>query len=199
MSLFVLGSGSAGRRMILENAGLSFVVMRPQVDEDEIRARFDPTGHEDPHAALALALARAKAQEVSRRTDRPVLGADQLLVLEERVFTKPADIGEARRNLMTLRGRTHRLVSALSVAVNGQEEWTCVDSAYMTMRAFSEEFLDAYLNLAGEGILSSVGGYQIEGPGIQLFERIEGDWFTIIGLPLLPFLDYLRRKGLILS
>ncbi len=197
MATFVLGSGSAGRRMILENAGLDFAVIRPEVDEDEIRVRFDPAGHDDPHGALALELARAKALEVSARTDLPVLGADQLLVLEGRIFTKPRDMAEARRNLMALRGHTHRLISALCVAQQGRVAWIHVKHADMTMRLFSDAFLDWYLKTAGEKVLSSVGCYQIEGPGIQLFERIEGDWFTIIGLPLLPFLDWLRSQGLI--
>ncbi len=197
MATFVLGSGSTGRRMILKNAGLDFEVIHPRVDEDEIRAGFDAAAHEDPHATLAVELARAKALEVSTRTALPVLGADQLLVLEGRIFTKPRNMAEARRQLEALRGRTHRLVSALCVARQGEVEWIHVKHADMTMRPFSDAFLDWYLETAGEKVLSSVGGYQVEGPGIQLFERIEGDVFTIIGLPLLPFLDWLRGQGLI--
>jgi len=196
MSQFVLGSGSAGRRMILENAGLDFDIRRPQVDEDALKAEFRSTG-EAPVEDLALALARAKAQAVSRAETRPVLGADQILVCEDRIFSKPADMEEARRNLRFLRGRTHRLISALAVAENGETVWTCLDEARMTMRDFSDAFLDRYLETVGEAALKSVGCYQIEGPGIQLFEKVDGDWFTIIGLPILPFLDWLRERGLL--
>ncbi len=196
MSQFVLGSGSAGRRMILENAGLDFDIRQPQVDEDALKAEFRSTD-EAPVEDLALALARAKAQAVSRAETRPVLGADQILVCEDRVFSKPADMEEARRNLRFLRGRTHRLISALAVAENGETVWTCIDEARMTMRDFSDAFLDRYLETVGEDALKSVGCYQIEGPGIQLFEKVDGDWFTIIGLPILPFLDWLRNRGLL--
>ena len=196
MSQFVLGSGSAGRRMILENAGLDFEVRRPQVDEEALKARFGKEG-DAPVEDLALALARAKAEAVSRAEERPVLGADQILVCEDRVFSKPVDMEEARRNLDFLRGRTHRLISALAVAEGGETVWTCVEEARMTMRNFSDAFLDRYLDMAGENVLKSVGCYQIEGPGIQLFEKVDGDWFTIIGLPILPFLDWLRGRGLL--
>ncbi len=196
MSQFVLGSGSAGRRMILENAGLDFEIRRPQVDEEALKARFGKEG-DAPVEDLALALARAKAEAVSRAEERPVLGADQILVCEDRVFSKPADMEEARRNLDFLRGRTHRLISALAVAEGGETVWTCVEEARMTMRNFSDAFLDRYLDMAGENVLKSVGCYQIEGPGIQLFEKVDGDWFTIIGLPILPFLDWLRGRGLL--
>ena len=196
MSQFVLGSGSAGRRMILENAGLDFEIRRPRVDEDTLKAEFGSTG-KAPVEDLAIALARAKAEAVSSEDSRPVLGADQILVCEGKVFSKPADMEEARRNLRFLRGRTHRLISALAVAEGGETVWTCVDEARMTMRDFSDAFLDRYLEVVGENVLKSVGCYQIEGPGIQLFEKVDGDWFTIIGLPILPFLDWLRKRGLL--
>ncbi len=196
MSQFVLGSGSAGRRMILENAGLDFEIRRPQVDEEALKAEFGQE-EEMPIEDLALALARAKAEAVSKNENRPVLGADQILVCEGRVFSKPADLEEARRNLRYLRGRTHRLISALAVAERGGTVWTCVDEARMTMRNFSDAFLERYLRMVGENVLRSVGCYQIEGPGIQLFENVDGDWFTIIGLPILPFLDWLRERGLL--
>ncbi len=197
MTTFILGSGSAGRRMILENAGLDFEVIRPDIDEDTIRRQFSPLSEQESFDALALALAEAKAIAVSRNTDLPVLGADQLLVCEGRIFTKPSDMNQARENLLRLRGRTHKLISALCVARNGRRIWTFVDEAQLTMRAYTDEFLDWYLNKAGERVLSSVGCYQIEGLGIQLFEKIEGDWFTIVGLPILPFLDWLRRERII--
>ncbi len=196
---FVLGSGSAGRRMVLEQAGLDFEVMPARVDEEAIRSGFPRhEGGEDAGlAALAEALAEAKALEVSRRSDKPVLGGDQILVLDGEVFSKPRDMAEARAHLQRLRGRTHHLISALAVAEAGEIVWRHTDSAAMTMRAFSDAFLDAYLERLGEKALSSVGCYQVEGPGIQLFERISGDYFTIIGLPLLPFLAWLRQRGLL--
>ncbi len=192
MSQFILGSGSAGRRMILENAGLDFEIRRPRVDEDALKARFEGAAED-----LAAALARAKAEDVSRNAELPVLGADQILICEGRVFSKPADMEEARRNLNFLRGRTHRLISALAVAEGGRTVWTRIEEARMTMRNFSDDFLDWYLDMAGENVLKSVGCYQIEGPGIQLFEKVEGDWFTIIGLPILPFLDWLRQRNIL--
>ncbi len=195
---FVLASGSAGRRMVLRNAGLVFDVMPAEVDEEAIRQRFLQQPHADL-TALAQALADAKALEVSRRTGLPVLGGDQILVLEGEVFSKPRSMEEARENLLKLRGRSHRLISALSVAEGGKLAWQHVGIATMTMRAFSDSFLDAYLAQVGEAALASVGCYQVEGPGIQLFEKIEGDHFTIIGLPLLPFLHWLRGRGLLPS
>ncbi len=195
---FVLASGSAGRRMVLKNAGLTFEVMPADVNEEAIRQQFPQRGEAD-FTALAQALADAKALEVSRRTELPVLGGDQLLVLDGEVFGKPRDMQEARAHLQRLRGRTHHLISALSVAQGGEVVWQHVDSAAMTMRAFSDAFLDAYLRDLGEKALTSVGCYQVEGPGIQLFEKIEGDHFTIIGLPLLPFLAWLRQHDLLLA
>ena len=198
MTDFILGSGSAGRRMILQNAGLDFDVIRPRVDEDAVKEAFFRDENAMP-ADLAAILARIKAEEVSARTGLPVLGADQILVCDGKIFSKPASMEEARQNLLTLRGKTHRLISALAVARNGETLWSHVDSADMTMRDFSNDFLGRYLARIGERALSSVGCYQIEGPGIQLFESIDGDYFTIIGLPILPFLDWLRSAGIIPS
>ncbi len=195
--MFVLGSGSAGRRMLLENAGLSFEVMPARVDEDAVKERFLREHGSEALPELADALAAEKALEVSRRTELPVLGGDQILVLEGELFNKPHDMEEARENLKRLRGRTHHLVSALAVAEKGEIVWTYREAAAMTMRAFSDTFLERYLATVGEKALSSVGCYQVEGPGIQLFENIEGDYFTIVGLPLVPFLHWLRERGLL--
>ena len=197
MAIFVLGSGSAGRRMLLENAGLSFEVVPARVDEAAIREDFLRAHGPDDLPRLADELAAAKALEVSRRSDLPVLGGDQILVLEGEVFSKPRDLDEARAHLRTLRGRTHHLISALAVAEKGEVVWRYRDAAAMTMRAFSNDFLERYLAEVGARALSSVGCYQVEGPGIQLFDRIEGDYFTIVGLPLLPFLRWLRDRGLL--
>ena len=197
MATFVLGSGSAGRRMLLENAGLSFEVLPARVDEAAIRADFLRAHGADELPLLADELAAAKALEVSRRTEKPVLGGDQILVVDGEVFSKPRDMDEARAHLRRLRGRTHHLISALAVAEKGEIVWRHRDAAAMTMRAFSDAFLERYLAEVGERALSSVGCYQVEGPGIQLFERIDGDYFTIVGLPILPFLHWLRGRGLL--
>ncbi len=199
MTDFILASGSAGRRMILENAALAFDVHPTDVDEEAIRQDFLSAAGQADLASLALELACAKARVVSagREDDMPVLGADQILVCEGELFSKPATMSEARENLLRLRGRKHRLISALAVARGGQVVWTHDAHADMHMRAFSDSFLDAYLEQVGERALASVGCYQVEGPGIQLFQRIDGDWFTIIGLPLLPFLDWLRAQAII--
>ncbi len=195
--MFVLGSGSAGRRMLLENAGLVFTVMPARVDEEAVKERFLREHGPEALPELADALAAEKALEVSRRTALPVLGGDQILVLEGELFNKPRDMDVARENLKRLRGRTHHLVSALAVAEKGEVVWQYRDAAAMTMRAFSDAFLEEYLAMVGEKALSSVGCYQVEGPGIQLFEKIEGDYFTIVGLPLIPFLHWLRKRGLL--
>lgn len=197
MADFILGSGSAGRRAILQNAGLDFATDRPRVDEDAVKEAFFTRGNEANPADLAAILARVKAAEVSTRHDLPVLGADQILLCDKKIFSKPATMDEARQNLIALRGRTHRLISAIAVAQKEKILWSHVATAEMTMRDFSNEFLGRYLAQVGEKVLSSVGCYQIEGPGIQLFERIEADWFTIIGLPLLPFLQWLRNENII--
>ena len=198
MTDFILGSGSAGRRMILQNAGLDFDCIRPGVDEEAVKEAFFKGENASP-ADLAAILARVKAQDVSARTDLPVLGADQILVCDGNIFSKPADMEEARENLLALRGKPHKLISALAVARDGEILWSHVESAEMVMRDFSNDFLGRYLAQAGEKVLGSVGCYQVEGPGIQLFERIEGDYFTIVGLPLIPFLNWLRKEGVIPS
>jgi len=197
MADFILGSGSAGRRAILQDAGLDFATDRPGVDEEPVKQAFFQGENSENPADLAAILARVKAADVSTRHDLPVLGADQILVCNGKIFSKPATLDEARQNLIALRGRTHRLVSAMAVAKKGEILWSHVATAEMTMRDFSNEFLGLYLAQVGEKALSSVGCYQVEGPGIQLFERIDGDWFTIIGLPLLPFLQWLRQQGII--
>ena len=196
MTDFILASGSAGRRMILENAGLSFSAHPADVDEEAIRQAF-LSNHPADFSPLALELACAKARAVSSAEGLPVLGGDQILVCDGELFSKPADMEGARRTLKRLRGRKHRLISALAVARGAEVVWRHVSHADLVMRPFTDAFLDDYLERVGERALSSVGCYQVEGPGIQLFERIEGDWFTIIGLPLLPFLEWLRGEGIV--
>jgi septum formation protein len=191
----VLASTSPFRRKMLWAAGVRFHVTPPKVDEAAMKRELGARG--EP-GALAQALATAKAEAVSRGTPRSlVIGADQVLALDDRLFDKPRDMVEARAQLKSLRGRTHRLFSAVSLARAGRAVWTMVDSASLTMRDFSDEFLDWYLAKGGADLTRTVGAYEIEGPGIQLFERVEGDQFTIIGLPLLPLLAELRARGVL--
>jgi len=197
-SPLVLASASSYRRKMLEAAGLSFEVVRPQVDEaflkrDLAGQRPKPTPH-----AVAGSLARAKAQAVAaQRPEALVIGADQVLELEGQLIDKPGDLAAAREQLVRLRGRTHRLHAAVALAQHGRIVWCHTEYAALTMRAFSPGFLESYLAKAGTGLCQIVGAYEIEGMGIQLFERVEGDHFTIIGLPLLPLLTELRTRGAI--
>lgn len=190
----VLASGSSARRLILERTGVPFEATTSRVDESAVKAAMQGVGVED----LALALAESKARAVAaQRPDALVLGADQILECDGRWFDKPRDRTEAMRHLEALRGREHRLVSAV-VAVRGNERiWRHVDFAVLTMRHFSDAFLKTYVETAGPEILESVGAYRLEGEGPQLFAKIEGDYFTILGLPLLAVLEFLRGQGLI--
>ncbi len=187
----VLASRSGVRAMLLENAGIPFRVEVSPVDEAEAKMGFEGNG-----TALAQHLAELKAQAVSAEAqDQFVIGADQVLTCDARLFDKPRDLDEARKNLCFFRGKTHTLHSAVAVARSGEIVWAHVTQAHLTMRDFSDDYLDHYLRRTGEKILSSVGCYQLEGPGVQLFDRIEGDYFTILGLPLMPLFDYLRKEG----
>jgi len=190
----VLASKSEVRGKILGAAGLRVEIRPAQIDERAIEKEAGPL---DAAQAAAL-LARAKALTVAGSLPgRLVLGADQTLALGARRFDKPADRAAAGEQMRALRGKTHELHSALAVVRDGVVLFEYADVARLTMRAFDDEYLDSYLELAGAAALASVGGYQIEGAGIQLFERIEGDYFTILGLSLLPLLDFLRQQGVI--
>jgi septum formation protein len=188
----VLASKSAARRALLGAAGISVEVRPADVDERAIEADAAADGAIAVAALLAVAKARAVAAHMPGRL---VLGADQTLALGTRRFSKPAARAAAADQLRTLRGKTHELHSALALVRDGEAVFEYSDTARLTMRAFSDKFLEAYLDAAGNAVATSVGGYQLEGPGIQLFERIEGDYFTILGLPLLPLLTFLRREG----
>ena len=187
-----LASGSQVRAALMRGAGLEFDVAVSGVDEDAIKA--DHRGTPD---ALALRLAEAKARAVAR--DGLVVGADQILVCEGTLFDKPRDIDEARENLKKFRGRTHALVSGTVLLDDGAPVWSLSEQVSLTMRAFSDEFLEAYLLEAGDDVLKSVGCYQLEGPGVQLFEAVDGDYFAILGLPLVPLLAALRARSAVMQ
>lgn len=188
----VLASASASRRAILEAAAIPIEIDPANIDERAIELN---AGARTP-GELAALLARSKAEAVARlRPGRLVLGADQTLGLNGRVYSKPADRAAARAQLKALRGKTHELHSAIAVVRDSTVVFEHCDIARLTMRMFSDVFLDAYIEAAGDAVTASVGAYQVERGGINLFERIEGDHFTILGLPLLPLLDFLRRDS----
>ena len=190
----LLASKSRVRRALLENAGLPLEIVPADLDERAIEA---DAGIVDPAGAAKL-LAREKARTVAMRMPgRFVLGADQTLALGDRRFTKTSDRAGARLQLAALRGRTHMLYSAVAVARDGNVLFEHDDTARLTMRVFSDDFLEHYLDTVGAAVFASVGAYQLEGPGIQLFEKVEGDYSTILGLPLLPLLAWLRELGLL--
>jgi septum formation protein len=187
----VLASKSGSRRAILAAAGIPIEIVPADINERAIEASANAR---DPNE-IAKLLAREKALAVAAdKPDRLVLGADQTLALGARVFSKPADCAAARDQLIALRGKTHDLHSAVAVARDGAIMFEHDDSAQLTMRALSDDFLNRYLDVAGKAVTTSVGAYQVEGLGIQLFRHIEGSHFTILGLPLLPLLDFLRRE-----
>jgi septum formation protein len=166
------------------------------VDEAAVKASLRAEGATPAQAAGALAL--LKAQRISaRQTDALVIGADQILVCDERWYDKPADRAEGEAQLRALRGRTHTLATAVVVARNGARLWGHVEQPRLTMRPFSDEALSRHIQAMGEAITSTVGGYMLEGPGVSLFAKIEGDYFSILGLPLLPLLGFLRQHGAI--
>lgn len=190
----VLASKSAARRAMLENAGVAFEVRVAGVDEAAIKAA---SGDLDA-AALAVRLAEAKALAVSRDDEAAwVLGSDQTLAFDGGLVSKAPSLQVARERLKAMRGRVHHLHSGGALAVGGQVVWTGVDTVEMRMRDFSDEFLDAYLAAEGPALLSCVGSYRLEGLGSQLFEAVDGDYFTVLGLPLWPVLAELRRAGVL--
>lgn len=192
----VLASASTARRAVLEGAGLRFEALPAAVDEAEIKASAQAEGI--PPADAALMLADAKAERIARRDPEAlVIGCDQLLVCEGTWFDKPADLPAARAQLQALRGRTHDLVTAVVCHRHGGRVWQHVAVPRMTMRDFSDAFLDAYIAVEGEVLTRSVGAYRLEGPGAQLFARIQGDQPAILGLPLLPLLAFLRQHGVL--
>lgn len=192
----VLASRSAARRAMLASAGIPVELTAADIDERAVEAR---AGALSPTEAAQL-LAREKARVVGARFGgRFVVGADQTLALGAQRFSKPADADAAREQLKALAGRSHELHSAVAVARDGRVVFTHVDTARLTMRALSDRFIDSYVEAAGADAMASVGGYQLEKLGVHLFERIEGDYFTILGMPLLPLVAFLRREGQLAS
>jgi len=193
---FILASGSAIRRTLLANAGLSFEAVPAGIDERAAEAPLLLAGIAP--ADLAVALAGAKALAVSEcRPNDLVIGADQVLEFDGERLIKPSDTEAARRQLLRLSGRTHRLIAGLVAARGGETVWSHREKASLTMRPLTPAAIETYLAEAGTAVLDSVGAYQLEGPGINLFERIDGDYFTILGLPMLPLLALLRRESVI--
>lgn len=196
MTKLILASRSPARAALLNAAGVSFIAMPSSVDERAVEMPLIEKGMSPKE--IASALADAKATAVSRNSSGAfVIGADQTLELDGGRWTKPGSVAEAREQLARLSGRMHELHSAVAVARDGAILWRHSASARLTMRPLTATAIDAYLAEVGEAALASVGAYQIEGPGIRLFERIDGDYFTILGLPLLPLLMYLRSEGVV--
>jgi len=190
----ILASRSAARRAMLTDAGVSFAVEDAGVDEDAIKLALSDAAPTD----LAVELAAAKALAISRgEPDAWVLGADQTLSFDGGLISKARSLDEARERLGQMRGRIHHLHSGAALARDGSVVWSGADTVTMRMRNFSDAFLDAYLAAEGEALLSCVGAYRLEGMGSQLFEAVQGDYFTVLGLPLWPVLAELRRAGVI--
>ena len=194
----ILASSSKVRARLLEAAGLAFIVEPPGLDEHAMRQAISGTGALSPQD-VAEVLARAKAEAVSELARNAfVIGADQVLALGDRILVQARRAWRRRgEQLLDLSGKSHTLHSAVALASEWQTTWAYSEAATLTMRALTPQFIGRYLAAAGEEVLSSVGAYQLEGLGIQLFEKIDGDYFSILGLPLLPLLDALRREGAI--
>lgn len=194
--MLVLASASTARARLLENAGVPFTIDPAHVDEDAIKTQARGEGLTATDTALALSDAKALAVSAGQ-PNRWVLGADQMLACDGVWYDKPSGRAGAARQLMALRGRTHKLISAVSVATDGAVVWRLARAAHLTMRRFDNRFLETYLDACGETVLGSVGAYHLEGRGAQLFDHIDGDYFTILGLPLLDVLAFLRTRNLL--
>lgn len=191
----ILASGSASRRALLTGAGITATSVKPNVDEDahKVAMRRDNISVRDQ----AMHLAEAKAVKVSRSQSGLVIGGDQMLNLDGDAFDKPKDMIAAADHLRKLSGKTHTLETAIVICENGQPIWRHLARPKLTVRPLNEDFIQFYLQQCGEPLLSTVGAYMLEGMGSQLFTKIEGDYFSILGLPLLPLLDYLRVRNVI--
>ncbi len=193
----ILASGSAIRRQILDGAGLDYEVIVRPVDEAAIKEAM--LAENSRLRDIADALAEAKAMRVSRQEPGLVIGADQIMVMDDTLFDKPKDMDEVRSRLISMRGKKHELVGAVVICENGVPVWRHMCRTKLWVREFSDAFLDWYIKTEGEALTKSVGAYRFEGPGAQLFEKVEGGFFAILGLDLLPVLDYLRTRGVALT
>ena len=197
----ILASGSAIRREILDGAGLTYEVIIRPVDEAAIK---DAMLAENARLRdIADALAEAKAMRVSRQMPGLVIGADQVMVMkndagQDQLFDKPKDMDEVRARLLSMRGKKHELLGAVVICENGMPVWRHLSRTKLWVREFSEAFLDWYIKTEGEVLMKSVGAYRFEGPGSQLFEKVDGGFFAILGLDLLPVLEYLRTRDMVL-
>jgi septum formation protein len=191
-SHLILASTSKIRLTVLQNAGLGVICLPPELDEETAKIKL---GQVTPKA-LAVALAEQKALSL-KNPEAWVIGADQTLSCNNTIFHKPDTLGKARQQLQELRGKTHTLHSSLAVAHGGKIIWSICEDAHLTMRTFSDDFLERYISENGADLLTSVGSYKLERSGVQLFEKIEGDYFTILGFPLLPFLSFLREQKIL--
>ena len=191
----VLASGSKSRAALMRGAGIRFEQITSHVDEDHLKATMREANATTMEQAEALA--ELKARKVSLKETGIVFGADQMLDLEGAQFDKPKSVGEARENLLKMRGKTHTLETALVACQNGAPIWRTLTRPQLKMRNFTEDFLDRYLGQEGDDVMTTVGAYKLEGRGVQLFERIEGDYFSILGLPLIQMLDWLRDREIL--
>lgn len=191
----ILASGSQIRKTIMEQAGLDFEVIAKPVDEAAIKDSL--LAQNVPMKEIADALAEAKAMRVSRTEDGLIIGSDQIMVLDGQLCDKPPSLEAARERLVAMRGKPHELIGAVVICENGVPVWRHMAVSKLVVRDFSDEFLDRYIEMEGEALTKSVGAYRFEGPGAQLFSSVEGSFFSILGLSLLPILDYLRVRGVI--
>lgn len=192
----ILASASKSRAALLAGAGIDVLIEPADIDESSVK--YEGLRTQASVDKVAALLARQKAQKISEiHPNALVIGADQMLDCGERWLDKPDSLIAAGNTLRLLRGKSHDLVTSVSVAHKGAEIWALTDRAQLLMRAFSDDFLNKYLSNVGDDVMLSVGAYQLEGLGAQLFERIDGDYFTILGLPLLPLLGFLRDQNVI--
>jgi septum formation protein len=194
----ILASASTARACLLDAAGVPFTIEPAAIDEERIKKASRATGQSVMECALALAAEKAGCIS-DRHPDALVIGADQILVAGDEWFDKPKNLADAGAQMLSLRGRTHVLATAACVVRGDKQLWHATSAPEMTMRSFSEAFLDRYIAAEGDALLGSVGAYRLEGPGVQLFERKIGDHFAVLGLPLLELLDFLRNRGALLS
>lgn len=193
----VLASGSQSRRAVLAAAGVEADTVKPNVDEDAAKAAFRADGMSVRDQAMQLA--ELKSVKVSMREQGLVIGCDQMLSLDGEAFDKPVNLEDARNHLRKLSGKVHTLETAIVICEDGKLVWRHLARPRLTVRPLSGPFIETYVDTVGDSLMSTVGAYQLEGLGAQLFTRIEGDYFSILGLPLLPLLDYLRTRGVLMS